>query len=92
MAIGIHVVRVGLFTVDSNNTRIDKNSASTTINQLKNTRHEFLVIPDAAITTSSSYPTVQAYLEAEAVLGYVLYHIDQTMIVTYKQADINAAT
>lgn len=91
MSIGIHVARVGLYTVDNNNVRIDKNSESTTINQLKNTKLEFLVIPDAAIPNSSGYPTLKEYLEAEASSNYVLSHMDQTTVVTYSQTDINNA-
>lgn len=91
MSIGIHVARVGLYTVDANNVRIDKNSESTTINQLKNTKLEFLVIPDAAIPNSSGYPTLKEYLEAEAAANYVMSHMDQTTVVTYSQTDINNA-
>ena len=83
-AVPIHVVRVGLYSVDeTTNIRIDKGSINTTINQLKNTKQEFLVIPDAIISSSANYPTIKAYLEAEALLGYKLSHMDQTMIVTY---------
>jgi len=90
MAIGIHVVRVGYFSVDVNGNKIDKNSATITINQLKNTRHEHLVIPDSAIASSANNPTVKQYLESEAALNYVLFHIDQSTIITYDQSDINA--
>lgn len=92
MAIGIHVARTGLFTVDQSNNRIDKNAASTTINQLKNTHHEFLVLPDASIPNSLGYPTIKAYLESEANDNFVLSHMDQTMIVTYNQADMNSVS
>jgi len=79
----VHVVRVGLFTVDSNGQRIDKSGTSTTINQMKNSSLDMLVIPDASIPSSANYPTVKAYLEAEASAGYVLNHMDQSFIVTY---------
>ena len=82
-AIGIHVVRVGLFTTDASGVRIDKNSNATTINQLKNTKQEFLVIEDAAIVSSSGYPTIKTYLEREALLGYQLQHLDQSFLITY---------
>lgn len=84
MAIGIHVARVGLFTVDANNVRIDKNASSTTINQLKNTHHEFLIIPDAAIPNSAGYPTIKEFLELEAANNYVLRHLDQNTVITYE--------
>lgn len=89
--IGVHVVRVGLFTVDQNGHRINKNSPDTTINQLKRTSQDMLVIPDSTISTSSGYPTIKAYLEAEALEGYILKHMDQSYIITYSQIDINNA-
>ena len=80
----VHVVRVGLFTVDAaNNQRINKNSPSTTFNQLKNTSMEALVIPDSGIPSSAGYPTIKEYLEAEAAAGYTLRHMDQSFIITY---------
>ena len=79
----VHVARVGLFTVDQNGTRIDKSSPNTTINQLRASRQEMLVIPDAAIASSANYPTVKTYLEAEAAAGFKLQHMDQSYVVTY---------
>ena len=84
-AVGVHIVRIGLFTTDANGVRINKSSNATTINQLKNTQQEFLVIEDASIASSSGYPTIKAYLEREALLGYVLQHLDQSFLITYAQ-------
>jgi len=93
MGIGIHVARVGLFTVDRlTGLRIDKESGSTTINQLKNINHDHLVIPDTDISNSANYPTVKAYLELEANDDYVIGHIDQYMIITYDRGAMNDAT
>ena len=93
MAIGIHVARVGLFTVDSSTgTRIDKESGTTTINQMKTMNHDHLVIPDADIANSASYPTVKLYLELEAGDDFVLGHLDQYMIVTYDRGTMNDAS
>ena len=89
MAIGIHVVNVGQFTVDSSGNRVNKNDANTSIGTLKSTSHAWLVIPSSDIPNSASYPTITAYLKAEAADNYILKHIDQTMIVTYDQSDIN---
>lgn len=89
MAVGIHVVRIGLFTVDQNGNRIDKSSRNTTIDQLKDTSHAILVIPDASIGTSTGYPTVKNYLVAEATNNYVLNYMDQSFIITYNQHDVN---
>ena len=90
MAIGVHFVRLGLFTVDANGARVDKTSG-TSINTLKSTSMEFLVIPDSAINTSANYPTIKAYLQAEANNDYVLHDLDQSIIVTYNQSQINSA-
>ena len=90
MAIGVHFVRLGLFTVDANGARVDKTSG-TSINTLKSTSMEFLVIPDSAINTSANYPTIKAYLQAVANNDYVLHDLDQSIIVTYNQSQINSA-
>jgi hypothetical protein len=93
MAIGIHVARVGLFTVDSSTgVRIDKESGATTINQMKNINHDHLVIPDAGITNSANYPTVKSYLELEAGDDFILGHLDQYMIITYDRGAMNDAS
>jgi hypothetical protein len=79
----VHVARVGLFTVDQTGTRLDKCCPTTSINDLKNTRQEFLVLPDAGIPNSAGYPTLKAFLEAEAAAGFVLNHLDQSFAITY---------
>ncbi len=83
MAIGIHVARVGIFNVDSTGTRIDKNDASTTISQLKDTRQEALVIVDSNIPNTAGYPTIKRYLELEAASNYKVQYMDMSFIVTY---------
>lgn len=79
----VHVARVGLFTVNQSGVRIDKCCPTTSINDLKNTRQEFLVLPDAGIPSSAGYPTLKAFLEAEVAAGFVLNHLDQSMVITY---------
>ena len=83
MAIGVHYVRVGLFTVDVNGARIDKSGSSASINTMKSTSMEYLVIPDASIPNSAGYPTIKHFVELEAASNYVVYHIDQSIIITY---------
>jgi hypothetical protein len=78
----VHVARVGLFTVDSAGNRLDKCCPTTTINQLKDTRQEFLVIADPTIPNSSGYPTLTNYLKAEAASGFSLQHLDQSFVIT----------
>jgi hypothetical protein len=78
----VHVARVGLFTVDSSGNRLDKCCPTTTINQMKDTRLEFLVIPDNSIPNSSGYPSLTNYLKAEASSGFSLQHLDQSLVIT----------
>ena len=92
MSITRRIVRVGLFSVDSAGVRIDKESGSTTINQLKSADLKQLVIPDADIPNSANYPTVKAYLELEAADDHVVSHIDQYMIITYDRGAMNLVT
>lgn len=88
MAVNIHLVRVGLFTIDQNGQKIDKRAPTTTIGALQNTSQEFLVIPDSAVPNSANYPRVTDYIKAEAQSGYVVYHFDQSYIITYDQATL----
>lgn len=92
MAIGIHIVRIGFLAIDrTTGLPVNKSSATTTINQTLNTQHNHVVLPSESVPNSASYPTVDTYLTLEAAAGYVLSHMDQNMIVTYDQAQINNA-
>ena len=91
MAIGVHFVRLGLFTVDINGARIDKSGLGASINTMKSTSMEFLVIPDSSIPNSSGYPTMKEYIQLEAADDYVVNHIDQSIIITYNQSQVNSA-
>ncbi len=91
MAIGVHFVRLGLFTVDINGARIDKSGSGASINTMKSTSMEFLVIPDASVPNSSGYPTMKNYILMEANNNFVVSHIDQSIIITYNQTQINSA-
>lgn len=89
MAVGIHVVYIGRKPIQPDGTVLNKNTA--TIQQMQNASGEDRVLADSAIENSAGYPTIKAYLEAEAADNYVLHHISQTMIVTYNVANINDA-
>lgn len=88
MAIAIHVAYTKLFPV-SGNTVINKNTA--TIAQVLNTSTELRIVEDASIPNSANNPTIKTYIELEADDDFVVYHLDNTMIVTYNMADINSA-
>lgn len=82
MSMSVHTVRVGIFNVDAYGNRINKDNITTSINQLKYSRQDALVIPDAAIYNSANYPTIKAYIDAEAADGYELLYMDVSFIIT----------
>lgn len=86
--IGIHIVRVGFFRVDADGNKIDVNATS--IKTVMTTSSEHRVFADSAIPNSANNPTVKDYLEAEADDDFVLHYMDQNIIVTYDQSDMNA--
>lgn len=94
MAVGIRIARVGFFAINKmTGQKVDKNSPSTTINDVLMTEHQHRVIEDLVnAPNSSGNPTVADYLKLEATQDYVVYHMDQTMIVTYDQGALNAAS
>jgi hypothetical protein len=79
----VHFANVGLFTVDPQGNRIDKNSVNTTIKTMLNTSMASLVIPATDVPNSANYPTLKDYLKAEAASGFKLYHLDQYVVITY---------
>lgn len=82
MSLGVHTVRVGIFNVDASGNRIDKDSSATSINQLRYSRQEALVIPDSSIANSNNYPNIKTYIDAEAMDGYQLLYMDASFIIT----------
>ena len=84
MATLLHYVTVAPFTVDATGARIDKTDATTPLNSLRSTRLEHLIIPDNTVPSSANYPNLKTYLGLEAAAGYVLYHLDQSIVITYK--------
>lgn len=84
MAVAIHVVYVRPISVDAVGNPIDKNDPHTKISAvMRSTDMQPRVIPDINIPSSANYPTIHAYLIAEAAAGFVVKHMDNTMIVTY---------
>jgi len=94
MAIGIHIARVAFLPINKlTGSVVNKNDQATTINDVLQTEHRHVIIPDTTNAPNSvGYPTVDAYLKLEAASDYVVYHMDQNMIVTYDQGAVNAAT
>jgi hypothetical protein len=81
MAIPIHVARIGLMPVNSVGTVVNKNTA--TIGEMTQCSSEERVIVDLLLPNTTANPTPKTYLELEAADGYVVYHLDQTYIITY---------
>ena len=82
MAVEIHVARIGERKVSSAGQVFDKNEA--TIKEVLEATTEDRVLEDSAISSTSGNPTIKQYLELEAANDFVLRHLDQNMIVTYK--------
>jgi hypothetical protein len=62
---------------------VNKNTA--TVAEMMKTSSEDRVIADVAIPNTAFNPTPKTYLELEAVADYILYHLDQTYVITYKK-------
>lgn len=94
MAVGIHIARVAFLPINKKTgLPVDKGSPTTTINDTLQTEHRHVVLPDVTnAPNSANYPTVDAYLRLEATTDFVVYHMDQNMIVTYDQGALNTAT
>lgn len=91
MAIGIHVARVNFTAVDATGTVRSKSNYGTPLYQFMETSHQHIVMANSAIPNTTGQPTVDAYLILEAASGYVLRYMDQNMIVTYDQSQLNSA-
>ena len=81
-AIPTHVVYVKPTNVDALGNVVLKDSPSTTIKQMMGTNTEMRIVPDISAPNSATSPSIQAYIYAEAALGYKVMYIDNTIIVT----------
>ncbi len=86
MAVSIHFVTVGPMKVsDDDNTVYYRSDSNKTIKECLNFREEHRVIPDVTkVPNSANSPTIQDYLNLEAVSGYSVIQVAQTFIVTQK--------
>jgi hypothetical protein len=88
MAVGVHVVRISLVPINSAGQVVNKDTA--TMKEMLDTSTEPRVLADATIPNSTGNPTIRAYIEAEAGDDYVLKHVDQSLIITYDQGQLNS--
>ncbi len=92
MAIGIHIAHVALMNVNlKTGLVINKNSASTSINDMLETEKQHRVIYNPEIPSTTGNPTTEQYLKNEAQQNYVVRYFGQHLIVTYNKSDENAA-
>lgn len=90
MAIRIHVARTAFLKISGDGTVLKDKSG--TIKDNLTGSHEHRVLEDSTNTNTTNHPTIDNYLTAEAEDDFVLYYLDQNMVVTYNQSDINDAT
>jgi len=83
MAKNIHVARIGQKPITPAGTVLDKNEAS--VKEMMTATTEDRVLADPAMPNTASFPTVKNYLELEASADFVLYHLDQNVIITYEE-------
>jgi len=92
-AVRAHYAQVELLHVNPDTGAIiDRNDPTQSIKSQLRMDIQARLIADSNIPNTSGNPTVKAYILAEAASGYVLGHIDQYIIITYHQGDLNAAT
>lgn len=86
MAILVHVVNVGYVKVGSDGSVLTKDqSANETIREHLNFSHDHRVLPNSNVPNSLNYPSVDEYINLESAADYVVHHIDQYSIITYKR-------
>jgi len=88
----IHVAQIVLVQIDSETgLPFKKETAklsdytspkSVSITRARDFSTEHRILPDVAIPNSANYPTIKAYLEAEAGGGFKFAHMDQTYVIT----------
>ena len=87
MPVSIRVANIKLTHVDSLGVAVDKDAVDTTLNKLRlSGSQEHRVIPNgtgsAESPNAAGFPTVAAYLAAEASDDHALAYLDQYTIIT----------
>lgn len=88
MAITIHVASHGIMRVSdtTNQKYYSTTSSNISIKDAIRFHTDDLVTEDSTIPSSLGNPNIKAYLAAEAAAGYSFKHMDQTYIITEKDA------
>lgn len=77
----VHVAIIGMIPVSKTGTVKLKNDM--TLGDRMVYSEEPRVLVDVALPNTAGYPTIKAYLEAEAGGGFKLQHLDQNYVITY---------
>jgi len=85
MAIEIHIVNTGAIKKNAVGDVVDKNHPTNSIKSVI-TAQEFVgVLPNSDVPNSANSPTIEEYLKLEAADDFVIQHLDNTTIITYKR-------
>ena len=79
----VHLAYLKLSNVDPLGREVNKNDPRTTIADMLHTQLDWRVISDSNIPNSIGNPSIKEYLEKESVSGFIVQHIDQSMIISY---------
>lgn len=83
MARSIHIVNVAPMKISTSSGL--KLAPSDTIKSHLLSSTEVRVVENQSVPNSIGNPTIEEYLRLEALSDYVVYHIDQTYIITYAE-------
>jgi len=79
-----HFVNVGLVRVSPDGTLYNASDTTKAIKETLQFDSGHRILPDASIPSSIDYPTIQEYLNREAVLGFQPVQVAQYFVVTAK--------
>lgn len=85
----IHYVNVGLFWIDGVGNVINKSDPSVKLETLRTAttqEHRILerIVGPCSTANSSGFPTIPAFLQAEADDGFAIAYMDQYTVITQK--------
>jgi hypothetical protein len=78
----VHVVTMGIVNITAGG-EVKQKSQMTIGEVINNSSTGMRVLPNPLVPSSIGFPTLEAYLIAEALSGFVLNHLDQYTIITY---------
>ena len=85
LGLNCHVAFIRLLNISPLGVVVDKNKVTTTIQDVLDCSTEPRILEDRDIPNSIGNPSLRDYILAEAVDGFKITHIDNTMIISYDQ-------